>query len=345
MAVSTLAPEHAALLLTQAADAGVYAMLAIGLNLVVGYAGVLDLGYAAFFAIGAYTYAALASDHGLVTPLQLAIHLPFWLVVVVAGALTAVCGVGLGSPALRVRGDYLAIVTLGFGEIVPRVLKNADQWTSGVNGIAGLDAPVVPLWPNPTPEGLVLGAPMGTPLASYVVMLALVGASATAAHNLHHSRIGRAWAAVRDDEIAAAASGVNVVAARLWAFAIGAAISGVAGTFFAAKLSLVSPENFSVTVSITILVMVVLGGMGSVSGVIVGALLIYVLTVDLLSLLPVLVGTFFDSTLRGFFATDIVTPDATEVIQRLPHLVYGTLLIVVMLLRPRGLLPPGDPQP
>src|SRR6266542_1091314 len=272
------------------ADGGVYILLAIGLNVVVGFAGLLDLGYAAFFAIGAYTYAFLASDHLIVTPLQQAIHLPFWIVLFIGLFVAAAFGIVLGAPTLRLRGDYLAIVTLGFGEIVPRVFRNLGTWTSGVNGISALDKPVLPVWIqgpwSGDPFEFVQNFKIIQSLGFYVIMIVLVGASVVLVNNLRRSRIGRAWMAVREDEVAAAAMGVNTVRMKLLAFAIGAAFSGFAGAFYGAKLSLVSPENFGFSVSITILVMIVLGGMGNIPGVIAGAMLIYVVIFGLLGALP-----------------------------------------------------------
>src|SRR4051812_5781802 len=277
-------------LLSVAGDAGVYVLLALGLNVVVGMAGLLDLGYAAFFAIGAYTYAFLASDHLAVTPAATTLHVPFWIVLLIALFVAASFGVILGAPTLRLRGDYLAIVTLGFGEIVPRVFRNASTWTSGVNGISALDTPMLPIWfQGPwsgDPLGFVQNFKIFDPFAYYVIMVVLLVICVVLVRNLQHSRMGRAWNAIREDEVAAAAMGVNTVQAKLLAFAIGAAFSGFAGTFYGAKLSLVSPENFGFSVSITVLVMVVLGGMGNIPGVMAGSLLVYYVIFILLPQLP-----------------------------------------------------------
>src|SRR5207245_8104663 len=272
---------NSSFIISVAGDAGVYVLLTIGLNVVVGFAGLLDLGYAAFFAIGAYTYAFLASDHGVVTPLHEAIHLPFWIVLLIAMFIAASFGVLLGAPTLRLRGDYLAIVTLGFGEIVPRVFRNAATWTSGVNGISALDTPALPFWLqgpwSGDPLAVVPDFKIFDPLAYYVIMVVLLVICVVLVRNLQQSRMGRAWNAIREDEVAAAAMGVNTVQAKLLAFAIGAAFSGFAGTFYGAKLSLVSPEHFGFSVSITVLVMVVLGGMGNIRGVMAASLLVYYL--------------------------------------------------------------------
>ena len=331
-------------LISVLADAGVYILLAIGLNVVVGFAGLLDLGYAAFFAIGAYTYAFLASDHLFVTPLGEAVHLPFWIVLFIALFVAATFGVVLGAPTLRLRGDYLAIVTLGFGEIVPRVFKNAAVWTSGVNGISALDKPDLPFWLqgpwSGDPLAIVRDLKIVAPLGFYVIMVLLLGASIVMVNNLRRSRVGRAYMAVREDEVAAAAMGVNTVRIKLLAFAIGAAFSGFAGAFYGAKLSLVSPENFGFSVSITILVMVVLGGMGNIPGVIVGSLLVYFITFLFLPALPPLAEDWANSL--GF--SSLVPPNGEwpgigQMVQRLKFLLFGLILVFTMLLRPQGLIP------
>ncbi|MDQ6859178.1 MAG: ABC transporter ATP-binding protein [Chloroflexota bacterium] len=326
------------------ADGGVYVLLAIGLNVVVGFAGLLDLGYAAFFAIGAYTYAFLASDHLVVTPLHEAVHLPFWIVLFIGMFVAAAFGIVLGAPTLRLRGDYLAIVTLGFGEIVPRVFRNLSTWTSGVNGISALDKPALPLWLqgpwSGDPFEVVQNFKIIQPLGFYVIMVILVGICVVLVNNLRRSRIGRAWMAVREDEVAAAAMGVNTVRIKLLAFAIGAAFSGFAGAFYGAKLSLVSPENFGFSVSITILVMIVLGGMGNIPGVIAGAMLIYVVIFGLLGALPPLAEEWATSLgLGSLVATNGEWPGIAQEVQRLRFLIFGLILVMTMLLRPQGLIP------
>ena len=326
------------------ADGGVYVLLAIGLNVVVGFAGLLDLGYAAFFAIGAYTYAFLASDHLFVTPLHQSVHLPFWIVLVIGMFVAAAFGLVLGAPTLRLRGDYLAIVTLGFGEIVPRVFRNLGVWTSGVNGISALDKPQLPVWIqgpwSGDPFELIQNFKIIQPLGFYVIMIVLVGASVVLVNNLRRSRVGRAWMAVREDEVAAAAMGVNTVRIKLLAFAIGAAFSGFAGAFYGAKLSLVSPENFGFSVSITILVMIVLGGMGNIPGVIAGAMLIYVVIFGLLGALPPLAEEWATGLgLGSLVATNGDWPGIAQEVQRLRFLIFGLILVLTMLLRPQGLIP------
>jgi branched-chain amino acid transport system permease protein len=327
-----------------AGDAGVFMLLALGLNVVVGFAGLLDLGYAAFFAIGAYTYAMIASGHGSATPLGVSIHTPFWIVLFIAMCVAASFGVILGAPTLRLRGDYLAIVTLGFGEIVPRIFRNASEWTSGVNGVSALDIPVAPVWLrgpwSGQPLGVVTGVEILDPLAYYAIMAVLLAICVVLVRNLHHSRLGRAWMAVREDEVAAAAMGVNTVAIKLLAFAIGAAFSGFGGTYYAAKLSLVSPESFGFSVSITVLIMVVLGGMGNIPGVMVGSLLVYYVIFIVLPGLPEFaVGITRAIGLGALAEQSGDFPGIGEFAARLKFLVFGLILVVTMLVRPQGLLP------
>src|SRR6266568_336805 len=255
-------------------DAGRWILLALELNIVVGYAGLLDLGYAAFFAIGSYSFAILASP-------QFGIHISFWLLLFVAAFVAAFFGILLGAPTLRLRGDYLAIVTLGFGEIVPRVIRNASKFTGGVNGIVGTDQPKIPgvLGFHGYSFGL-------NPVPYYYLMLVIIVVTILLIRNLRNSRLGRAWMAVREDEVAAAATGINTVTTKLLAFALGASFSGFAGSYYASKLFIVTPETFSFIVSVTVLLMVVLGGMGKIRGVIVGALVIYAIQAYVLVQLP-----------------------------------------------------------
>jgi branched-chain amino acid transport system permease protein len=336
-------------LVSVAADAGVYMLLALGLNVVVGFAGLLDLGYAAFFAIGAYTYAFLASGRLANTPIGTDVHIPFWIVLFIALFVAASFGVILGAPTLRLRGDYLAIVTLGFGEIVPRVFRNASQWTGGVNGISALDTPQLPFWIQGPwtgdPFAIVQNFKIFDPLAYYIIMVILLIITVVLVRNLQSSRMGRAWAAIREDEVAAAAMGVNTVQAKLLAFAIGASLSGFAGTFYGAKLSLVSPENFGFSVSITVLVMVVLGGMGNIPGVMAGSLLVYYVIFILLPQLPENATNLANLIgLSGITQQSGDWPGIGEMASRLKFLVFGLILILVMLLRPEGLLPSRERQ-
>jgi branched-chain amino acid transport system permease protein len=334
-------------LVSLAADGGVFILLAIGLNVVVGFAGLLDLGYAAFFAIGAYTYGMLASQQLISSPLHQALHVPFWIALFIGLFIAAGAGALLGAPTLRLRGDYLAIVTLGFGEIVPRFFRNAKDWTSGVNGISALDAPTLPVW--------ITGPWVNTDLAWvrdfkfqsfnatawYVLIFVLVAASVIGVNNLYRSRMGRAWMAVREDETAAAAMGVNTVNTKLLAFAIGASFSGFAGAFYGAKLSLVSPDNFTFIVSITVLSMVVLGGMGNIPGAMVGGLLLYWVLYYFLPAAPQQAASLAQAL--GLDALNHADPNGwpgiAEFISRLKFIIFGLILVSIMLLRPQGLLP------
>jgi ABC-type branched-subunit amino acid transport system permease subunit len=307
-------------------NAGVFVLLALGLNLVVGVAGLLDLGYAAFFAIGAYAYAYVASPFGnsilginVVEGLGTeAGGLIFWPMLLIGAGVAALFGILLGAPTLRLRGDYLAIVTLGFGEIVPIVFLNSDAITRGTNGIGGLLRPSLP--------GIGSFSAVN-PWPYYITALVLVTIVMMLCYRLVESRLGRAWEAIREDELAAAANGINTVTVKLLAFALGASTAGIAGVFNASKLVTVSPDQFTFIVSFTVLAMVVLGGMGNFWGVAVGAFVIYTINNVLLKTL----NEFFDRT--GIpFLKDI------DFIQ-LQFLLYGLALVAMMLIRPAGLFP------
>jgi ABC-type branched-subunit amino acid transport system permease subunit len=330
-----------------AADGGIYMLMAIGLNVVVGFAGLLDLGYAAFFAIGSYTYAIVASNHMGVTPLGHSLHVPFWIALFIGLFVAATAGVMLGAPTLRLRGDYLAIVTLGFGEIVPRVFRNAGVWTGGVPGISALDVPTLPGWfVGPwvnldfawVPNFRFTSANL---TAYYVLMVILITGVVFLVHNLYNSRLGRAWMAVREDETAAAASGVNTVTVKLLAFSIGAATSGFAGAFYGAKLSYVSSENFGFIVSVTVLAMVVLGGMGNIPGAMLGAFVLYFILFWLLPNAPTQMENLASAI--GLSSLNTATPNGwpgiAEEVSRSKYLIFGLILVGIMLLRPQGLLP------
>jgi branched-chain amino acid transport system permease protein len=330
-----------------AADGGVYMLMAIGLNVVVGFAGLLDLGYAAFFAIGSYTYAILASGHMAATPYGHAIHLPFWIVLFVAMFVAAGAGVLLGAPTLRLRGDYLAIVTLGFGEIVPQVFSNGGVWTGGVPGMSALDVPKLPFWI----QGPWVNQPLGLTgeefrfttanlTAYYVLMVILIIGVVILINNLQHSRLGRAWMAVRENESAAAACGVNTVSIKLLAFSIGAATSGFAGAFYGAKLSYVSSENFGFIVSVTVLAMVVLGGMGNIPGAMIGSIVLYFILFQFLPNAPGQIqGLATSIGLDSLNHSTADWPGLGEEVSRMKYVIFGLVLVGIMLLRPQGLLP------
>jgi ABC-type branched-subunit amino acid transport system permease subunit len=292
------------------ANAGVYVLLAMGLNVVIGLAGLLDLGYAAFFAIGAYTYAYSNSTFS-------GLDLPFLPMLVVGAAVAAVFGIALGAPTLRLRGDYLAIMTLGFGEIVPIVFLNLEKWTEGTNGISGIFRPEpLPLLGEFTPL---------SPFSYFIVMVGIVTVAMILLYRMQDSRTGRAWNAIREDELAAAANGVNTVTTKLLAFAIGATTAGLAGVFNASKLTIVSPDQFLFAVSFIVLAMVILGGMGNIWGVAAGAFVVYLIQVQGLKQLNKLVD-------QVPLLQDINFLDYQ-------FLLFGVALVLMMLFRPEGLFP------
>jgi branched-chain amino acid transport system permease protein len=269
-----------------------YSLLALGLNIVVGFAGLLDIGYVAFFGIGSYTYAFLASPH-------FGLHVPFVPALLIVALVTAFSGLLIGAPTLRLRGDYLAIVTLGFGEIVYVLLINLDRpvnITGGPSGIISIDPPSL------------LGFTARTNVHYYYLFLAFTLAVLLASARLRHSRVGWAWQAIREDELAAQAMGVNTTVAKLQAFATGACFAGVAGALLASWQHSVFPANFLFTESISILAMVILGGMGNLLGVILGAVIIVALP----------------EVFRGF--------------ELYRMLAFGFMLMVLMIFRPHGLL-------
>lgn len=230
----------------------IYAILAMGLNIVVGYAGLLNLGFVAFYAIGAYAYAILSARLGL----------GFWAALPLATGMAAISGFLLGIPALRLRGDYFAIVTLGFGEIVHLTLNNWDSLTSGPNGIIGI----------PRPE--ILGRAVNGQSAFYYFTLFMSAVAIIVVNNVYRSKIGRAWCAIREDELAASTSGINTVAYKFYALSFGAFWAGLAGMLFASKMRFVSPESFTFIESVTVLCMVILGGLGSTTGAVAGAVIL-----------------------------------------------------------------------
>ena len=311
-----------------------YVLLAIGLNIVVGYAGLLDLGFVAFFALGAYMFGLLGSPHltdsfpAIAALFPQGLHAPLWAVVPLAAALAGFFGVLLGAPTLKLRGDYLAIVTLGFGEIIRVFLNNLDHPINITNGPKGLNQ-----IDSISFFGLNLGKPLsllGFEVASvslyYYLFLALVLVSIVISHRLETSRIGRAWMAIREDEIAAKAMGINTRNMKLLAFGMGATFGGVAGSMFASFQGFVSPESFSLMESVMIVAMVVLGGIGYLPGVILGAVLLSALP----EVLRYVAGPLQEMT-GGRLDAAI-----------LRQLLIAVAMITVMLLRPRGLWPSPD---
>lgn len=297
-----------------------YMMLALGLNLVVGFAGLLDLGYIAFYAVGAYTWAFLASPH-------FGVHLPFWIVLPLGAGFAALAGIVLGFPVLRLRGDYLAIVTLGFGEIVRIFMNNLNypvNITNGPQGINALDSMNLFGWD--LARNLTVGeASIHSLYFYYYFFLACVAGSILFIGRLQVSRIGRAWAAMRDDELAAKAIGINTRNLKLLAFSLGATFGGVSGGLFSSFQQFVSPESFSLMESIAVLTMVVFGGMGNVAGAIVGALA--------LTALPEILRHIALPVQQALFGHVILDPEVLRM------LLLALAMIFMMLLRPAGLVP------
>jgi branched-chain amino acid transport system permease protein len=272
-----------------------YSMLALGLNIVVGFAGLLDIGYVAFFGIGSYVYAFLASPH-------FGLHLPFVPVMIIVTISTAIAGILIGAPTLRLHGDYLAIVTLGFGEITYLCLVNLDRpinITGGPSGLIGIDPPQF------------FGYVFERNIEYYYMFLITLGFLLFASIRLRDSRIGWAWRAIREDELAAASMGVNTTVSKLQAFALGATFAGFAGGLLASWQRSVFPDNFLFQESINVLAMVILGGMGSVLGVILGATII------------------------------VALPEIFRDLSVYRLLAFGALMMVIMIVRPQGLLPEG----
>jgi branched-chain amino acid transport system permease protein len=300
-----------------------YIMLALGLNIVVGFAGLLDLGYIAFYAVGAYLYALLASPH-------FGLHWPVWAILPLGALVAGLFGVLLGAPTLKLRGDYLAIVTLGFGEIIRIFLNNLNapvNITNGPKGIARIDPVTILGHPLSKPVDLAGFNISGLVLYYYLfVALALLVVFVTI--RLQDSRIGRAWVAIREDEVAAKACGINTRNIKLLAFAMGASFGGIAGGLFSGFQEFVSPESFGLLESVMVLCMVVLGGMGHIPGVILGGLL--------LTILPEAFRHGAGPIQQALFGKVLLDPEALRM------LLFGLALIAVMLIRPAGLWP--DPR-
>jgi len=296
-----------------------FTMLALGLNIVVGFAGLLDLGYIAFFAVGAYTYALLSSP-------QFGIHGPFLAILPLGALVAAVFGILLGTPTLRLRGDYLAIVTLGFGEIIRIFLNNLNRPVNITNGPQGITL-IDPLQLGPVSLSktyVIDGITIAAVHSYYFVFLACALLSIFISLRLEDSRIGRAWIAIREDELAASAMGINTRNIKLLAFAMGATFGGLSGGLFAAFQGFISPESFTLLDSIMVLCMVVLGGMGNVGGVVLGAFLLTALPEALRSAGPLQ---------QDMFGEVYVDP------ANLRMLMFGLALVAMMLFRPAGLWP------
>ena len=331
----------------------VFAMMALGLNFVVGYAGLLDLGYVAFYAMGSYTAGWFASSQFAhqdlflgavgVTPGLTGFHFSIWLVLIMAGVATAIIGVLIGLPTLRLRGDYLAIVTLGFGEIMPQIATNGDNLfstgfnlTNGTNGITPIDPPGFGNWLHHhiglPANYLTLG--VNADRAFFWTALILLLLTVFTSARLRDSRLGRAWIAIREDETAAAAMGIPLMRTKTWAYATGAFFGGVAGAYYAAYNSGAFPDQFFFNISVFILCMVILGGMGNIWGVIFGACFLEYLNQEGLNN----VGTW----LNGHFGPGgsvLQIWDKTLNVPLYEFGIYGVIIVVVMLFRPQGLIP------
>jgi branched-chain amino acid transport system permease protein len=323
-----------------------FGILALGLNIVMGFAGLLDLGYVAFYAIGAYTTAFLASSH-------FGIHISWWIVIWIAVGAAAVAGILLGAPTLKLRGDYLAIVTLGFGEIVRIVFRNLGDFTlilpaflggaiivgpnanltGGNVGINPIDPPTIPI---PGPWGNAIIFSNQNAIASWYLVLALLVLTFFICMRLRDSKLGRAWMAIREDETAAAAMGINTVTTKLLAFSLGASFSGFAGAFTGAYQTAIFAETFNFNVSILVVVIIILGGIGSLRGVVIGAFAVQ----------------YVNQTLLAFLGTQIFNDpiqalgDATGIdllsdfnLATYNYLIFGIVLVIMMIKRPEGLFP------
>jgi branched-chain amino acid transport system permease protein len=315
---------------------GIYTVLGLGLNVVVGYAGLLDLGFVAFFAAGAYTMAILSAPGGAVD-----FALDFWVIVPIAIAIGAAVGVLLGLPVLPLRGDYLAIVTLGFGEIVRICLTNLRSITEGSQGIASIGQPTLGF------------TDIKTSTEWYYFVAAIAAVIAIVTQRLRDARVGRAWEAIREDEDVAAAMGIHTTRYKLMAFATGAAIGAIGGVLFASRIGFINPSTFTLLVSINVLAIVIIGGMGSTPGVIVGAFILIGVpdilqfreTADVLERLGWM-RDGINTALDGFNAISPWNvdklPPATEwgiELARRRFIIFGGLLVLVMLLRPEGIFP------
>jgi branched-chain amino acid transport system permease protein len=325
----------------------VYILLALGLNIVVGFAGLLDLGFVAFYALGAYVVGWFASQHFNQVSFSLGstaqsitgepvpgIHLSFWLILILAGAFTALCGVIIGAPTLRLRGDYLAIVTLGFGEIIPRFFLNGNDLggfnlTNGTIGIKAIDSPGLPFVPDSLSTWQRFGTLDLNPW--YYTILVLVLITIFVNVRLRDSRLGRAWVSVREDETAAAAMGINPVTTKLWAYALGAVFGGIGGAFYGAFIKNIFPSSFAFSISILILCMVILGGMGNIYGVILGAIALQGINFYLLPQMNTWVHAIGDAVGNAALS-NLDLP-------RYNFFIFGIILVLMMLLRPEGIIP------
>lgn len=338
----------------------VYVLLALGLNIVVGYAGLLDLGYVAFYALGAYTVGWFASDHFSGVTFHFGttaveglpgVHLNFWLVIILAGVIAAIFGVIIGWPTLRLRGDYLAIVTLGFGEIIPDVFRNADalpaptglqggfpfisfervNLTDGVRGIRQMDRPGFGEDISAATGGFLPERFTSIGLETwFFTIVALVLITVFVNQRLRDSKMGRAWIAVREDEVAASAMGVPLMRTKLWAYGIGAVFGGFAGSIFGSFIGSIFPSAFVFNISIIVLSMVIVGGMGNIYGVVLGAIVLQYLNLAGLDK----IGARLNDVVHG-----VGFEGTTVEVAKYKFLIFGALLVIMMLFKPEGLIP------
>jgi branched-chain amino acid transport system permease protein len=314
---------------------GIYVILALGLNIVVGYAGLLNLGYIAFYAVGAYAGMNLGFlMQELLKGVGFLGEAPenwsYWVLLPFAAVPGVIAGIMIGGPILRLRGDYLAIVTLGFGEIVRIAVTNdIFGWSNGASGLPGVGQTVAPvagqLWVR---QNLSFGNfVFSKDLFWYFIIVALVLFTILVITRLDNSRLGRAWVAMREDEVAASSVGVNILTTKLWAFALGAAWGGIAGHTYAYWVGFISPESFNFMESVLVVCMVVLGGMGSIPGTILGAVLI--------TAVPEVIRAFAASPLLS----GVLTPEQASLVGDYRFLIFGGLMVVMMAIRPQGILP------
>jgi branched-chain amino acid transport system permease protein len=337
---------HNAYYMEVAIQVGIFVALALGLNIVVGLAGLLDLGYVAFYAVGAYVWAIFGSSQAAKFVPETVATFPlgpwwFFLFLVLGLLIAAVTGILLGLPVLRLRGDYLAIVTLGFGEVIRVLANNLDKpWniTNGPKGITPVQRP--PLFFDPVLRAIGIDASPFTlyPLYFYFLVLAIVAAVIVANRRLEASHIGRAWEAIREDEVAAQAMGVPLVRMKLLAFATGASFAGVMGVIFSAKQLFINPESFTFLESIGVLAMVILGGMGSIPGAIIGAVAVTVLNLQVLKGISLWLNELRNAgiTILGYNLANLPSQFEPAKYERM---VFGVILILMMIYRPAGIFP------
>ena len=314
-----------------------FIILALGLNIVVGFAGLLDLGYVAFFAIGAYVVAFFSSPQSPFVNGRIAsINLPFWVVMPLSIAVATVFGVLLGAPTLRLRGDYLAIVTLAFGEIVPLAFINLEQWTNGPRGMVQMARPALFGGyhigdPIPGLNINIAGGQVNSGQASFYWITLLIGLlTVFLITRMRDSRMGRAWMAMREDEVAASFMGINLVRTKLLAFGLGASFSGFAGSLYAAIFQTIDPSQFNFSVSIIVLAMVIVGGLGNIWGVIVGGFLMGAFNFFVAPNANNWFSRLADQTGQGWLAINLADKKL---------LIFGLTLVLMMVLRPEGLIP------